>query len=162
MPPHQFYGDGASGSGAQLDGVPAASGTFIETTNEAGLVVGSARVRDGRWVIEIDPNEASEVQFRVSGMTVPGSFSIQSAAATAVPLQAETRHELRSGLNSFVLTGPQTDPADLVTSTTPEATLLFRWDDAAQRWDVFIPSLPRVLSSLLRIESGDLIWAYVE
>lgn len=87
-PPHQFFGDASSGSGATIDGQPAPDGTTVTAQNENGETVGTTTVSGGLWLIQVDPADATTVTFWLDGVSASSAQTVESGALTALALAA--------------------------------------------------------------------------
>lgn len=90
LPPHQFFGDAESGSGARIDGLLAPDGTVVTAINESGVTVGSTTIQSGLWLIQVDPADATSVTFLLDCLVASSPQSVQSGALTAIALAAST------------------------------------------------------------------------
>lgn len=85
-PPHQFFGSGGTGSGAELDGEAVADGATVTAWNQDGDEVGSAEVADGTWLIQVDPADATSVTFTVDGSVPSEPQEVTAGALTELGL----------------------------------------------------------------------------
>ena len=90
LPPHQFFGSAASGSGAMLDGEAVADGTTITAWNQDGDMVGSDEVAGATWVIQIDPADADSVVFTIGDSAPNPSTEVVSGSLTELGLDLVT------------------------------------------------------------------------
>ncbi len=73
LPPtdHVFFGMDVT-----IDGEAAADGAVVEALNQDGDSVGSATITDGRWMIDVHPDNASSVSFTVNGIGSTDSYDV--------------------------------------------------------------------------------------
>ena len=81
LPPATFYGDSPV-----LDGVAADEGTVVNAVDEAGAVVASGAVTDGRWIIDVPSADLESVRFSVGISPASNSFPVSAGSITEVPL----------------------------------------------------------------------------
>ena len=85
-PPHQFFGSAETGSAAQVDGADAADGSVVTAWNGDVQVGDSATIDNGTWLIQVDPSDASSVNFAVDGVADAASYDVTSGSLTEVSL----------------------------------------------------------------------------
>ena len=95
-PPHSFYGDASSGSGALLNGELAADSSVVTAWNQDGENVGESEIADGAWVIVVwlpvvDPGGNSTVAFTIDGSDPSDAYAVWSGVITAVSLDLTSR-----------------------------------------------------------------------
>ena len=67
-PPHQFFGSAGTGSGALLDGEPAADDAVVTASNaDTGDAVGTGTIADGTWLVQVEADAADSVVFSIDG-----------------------------------------------------------------------------------------------
>ena len=90
-PPHQFFGSAGTGSGALLDGEPAADGAAVTAWNaDTGDAVGTGTIADGTWLVQVEADAASSVVFSIDGGSTSDPFPIVSGDLTEVALDLES------------------------------------------------------------------------
>ena len=90
-PPHQFFGSTATGTGALLDGEPAADGATVTASNaDTGDAVGTDTIASGTWLIQVDADAADSVVFSIDGGSPSGAFPVVSGDLTDVALDLES------------------------------------------------------------------------
>ncbi len=91
LPPHQFFGSVETGTGALLDGEPAADDAVVTAWNaDTEDAVGTGAIADGTWLIQVDGDAASSVVFSIDGGSRSGPFPIVSGDLTEVALDLES------------------------------------------------------------------------
>ena len=90
-PPHSFFGDASTGSGALIDGEAAPDGSVVTAHNEDGDSVGDAAdnvVTNGVWLIRVAPEDASTVIFSLDGVAASDAVDVVSGSVSEISLSA--------------------------------------------------------------------------
>ena len=97
---------------------------------------------------------------------VPGPATIEISLPRATQRQTvalEAPVAGQSGFSLVVWTGPDGTPVkEALRGLDGDATAIFAWDTAAQRFLAYYPSLPSYLSQLTRLDNGQAIWVQVK
>lgn len=172
--PHQFFGSADSGSVALLDGQQAADGLLVTAWNAAENQVGSAVIQNGTWLIDISPQSASVVRFKIGTSNFSDTHVVVSEGFTEVALDLQSQPGtdppppppgpqslgLFAGFNEIVWVG-STDPvATALASISGQYASVFHWDNGSQSWISFRPDAPVFLNDLVRLETGAVYWVF--
>ncbi len=96
----------------------------------------------------------------LAALAVPVVAAAVALAALLGTGQGAGAAQLLRGWNNISYFGASAPPAQALAALTGEYTAVYRWDPAAQAYQLYAPGVPGFVNTLTTINPGDAIWVH--